>query len=254
MPNHKSLNIGQIKEATACSTIHYFETLSSTNSWLLKHGQCGDICISESQTTGRGRRGNNWLSPRGNIYFSLCWCFDEIVEHWSLLGLVTGVAIAEALHDIGLTNHGVKWPNDIFWQQKKLGGILLETADQSGRVIIGIGLNIALATDSSKKIGQPATSLVEAMNENISRNALVTQLIIRLKEKLNHFKQLNFDQFMQSWQAWDILRGKQVYFDYQNKEVSGKVVKIDKQGRLGLLKNTGELCFYSSADIRLKKG
>ncbi|MCF6189184.1 MAG: biotin--[acetyl-CoA-carboxylase] ligase [Cocleimonas sp.] len=254
MLNHKSLNIDQIKESTACGTIHYFESLNSTNSWLLEHGHCGDICISESQTKGRGRRGNNWVSPRGNIHFSLCWCFDEIVKHWSLLGLVTGIAIAEALQDVGLTNHGVKWPNDIFWQQKKLGGILLETIDQSGRVIIGIGLNIALPLGSSKTIGQPVTSLDEAMNDNVSKNELVTQLIIRLKEKLDSFKQLNFDQFMQSWQTWDILRGEQVYFDHQGIEVSGEVVEIDKHGRLGILKNTGELCFYSSADIRLKKG
>ncbi len=252
MQNHKSLDIVQIKESTGSGTIHYFESLNSTNSWLLGHGECGDICISESQTTGRGRRGNNWVSPHGNIYFSLCWCFDEILDHWSLLGLVTGIAIAEALQDIGLTNHGVKWPNDIFWQQKKLGGILLETVDQSGKVIIGIGLNIALPTDRSKTIGQPVTSLTEAVNDKVSRDELVTQLIIRLKEKLNGFKRLNFDQFMQSWQTWDILRGEQVYFDHQGIEVSGEVVEIDKHGRLGILKNTGELCFYSSADIRLK--
>ena len=253
MPNHKSLDIDQIKESTACGTIHYFESLNSTNSWLLEHGQCGDICISESQTTGRGRRGNNWVSPQGNIYFSLCWCFNEMVEHWSLLGLVTGIAIAEALQDIGLTSHGVKWPNDIFWQQKKLGGILLETVDQSGKVIIGIGLNCTLLTDSSKMIGQPVISLAETMNNNVSRDEVITRLIIRLNEKLNSFKRLNFDQFMQSWQTWDILRAEQVYFDHQGIEVSGEVVEIDKHGRIGILKNTGELCFYSSADIRLRR-
>ena len=247
------LNINKIKESATCGRIHYFESLNSTNSWLLGNGECGDICISEIQTTGRGRRGNNWVSPQGNIYFSLCWCFDEIVEHWSLLGLVTGIAVAEALKDIGMDSHGVKWPNDIFWQQKKLGGILLETIDQSGRVVIGIGLNIALERDASKNIGQPVTSISEAMNnKNISRDDLITRLIIRLQENMRSFKRLNFDQFAKSWQTWDILQGKQVSFDHQGSQIIGEVIEVDKHGRLGVLRNSGELSFYSSADIKLR--
>ena len=105
--------------------IHHFKNLDSTNTWLQKNGQCGDVCISDEQTAGRGRRGNQWLSPAtGNIYFSIKWCFDspiQQIEHFSLLGLSVGIAVAEALADIGLQNHGVKWPNDIYWQQKKWG-------------------------------------------------------------------------------------------------------------------------------------
>lgn len=254
--NPKPLNIDKIKESTNCGNIHYFDSLDSTNSWLLENGKCGDICISETQTSGRGRRGNTWESPQGNISFSLCYCFNKITEHWSLLGLVTGIAIAEALEDIGLKGHGVKWPNDIFWKQKKLGGILLETSDQSGKVVIGIGLNISLPPKTHEKISQAATCLSEAMtatNNTFSKELLFTHLIKRLQARLSTFDNLNFDQFIKPWRTWDILQGKHVTFDHQGTIISGEVIKIDKQGRLGILKHSGELCFYTSADIKLTK-
>ncbi len=252
------LNLKRIKKDTGCKHIHYFDSLNSTNSWLIENGKCGDICISEMQTTGRGRRGNTWESPQGNIYFSLCWCFDETVEHQSLLGLVTGLAIAEALSDIGLTEHGIKWPNDIFWQQKKLGGILLETVSQSGKVIIGIGLNVCLPSNINKKIEQPVTSLTEALKatgsrDGFSKEVLLVYLIKRLQNRLNDFKNLSFDDFIESWKTWDTLLGKDVSFQHRDTIIMGEVVEIDKHGRLGILKRSGEVCFYSSADIKLTK-
>jgi BirA family biotin operon repressor/biotin-[acetyl-CoA-carboxylase] ligase len=250
-------SVERIKEATGCETIHYFKSLNSTNSWLIENGKCGDICISEIQTTGRGRRGNKWQSPQGNIYFSLCWCFDEIVEHQSLLGLITGIAIAEALSDIGLTAHGLKWPNDIFWQQKKLGGILLETVAQSDKVIIGIGLNVSLPSEIEKEIDQPVTSIQEALkatgDSRLSKEVLLVHLIKRLQSRLAEFKTLNFDDFIKSWKKWDILQGKQVSFYFKNAIITGEVVDIDQHGRIGILKQSGEVCFYSSADIKSKE-
>jgi BirA family biotin operon repressor/biotin-[acetyl-CoA-carboxylase] ligase len=255
--NPKPLNINNIRESTNCGNIHYFDSVDSTNSWLLENGKCGDICISETQTSGRGRRGNTWESPQGNISFSLCYCFNKITKYWSLLGLVTGIAIAEALEDIGLKGHGVKWPNDIFWQQKKLGGILLETPNQSGKVIIGIGLNISLPSKTHRKIEQAVACLTDALPisscNSFSKETLFTHLINRLHNRLSTFSDLSFNEFIESWEAWDILRGKSVTFDHQGKIVSGEVIKIDKHGRLGILKCSGEICYYTSADIKLGK-
>lgn len=252
----KPLDIESIKTSTNCEHIHYFESLNSTNSWLLEHGQCGDICISDQQSAGRGRRGNVWVSPNGgNIYLSQCWCFDSKIKHWSLLGLVTGIAIAEALEDIGLKKHGIKWPNDIFYQQQKLGGILLETTDQSGKVIIGIGINVELSANLTKEIGQPVTSINEVLKDKfVSRESVIIALINRIEERLSQFSTLDFEQFLDSWKLWDILQDKQVSFDHQGITVVGKVIKLDEHGRLGILKNSGVLSYYSSADIKLAKG
>ena len=259
----KALDIESIRESTDCGTIHYFDSLDSTSSWLLKYGKCGDICISEEQTVGRGRRGNTWESPRGNIFFSMCWCFTEVTENWSLLGLVVGIAVADALAEMGLKGHGIKWPNDVFWNLKKLGGILLETADQSGKIVIGIGLNISLSTQVEDKIGQAATSINEVMgitDKNhhfsdvvIAKETIYTHLINHLQKHLANFKSLIFDEFVETWKIWDVLQGRQISFNYQNEKVTGEAIGIDKFGRLKVLKSTGEINVYSSAEIKLTK-
>ena len=249
------LDIAQIEASLSRGKISYFETIDSTNNYLLANGECRDICISEMQNAGRGRRGNHWVSPpSGNIYFSQCWCFDSISEYWSLLGLITGIAIAAALEDIGLTGHGVKWPNDIFWQDQKLGGILLETLNQSGKIVIGIGLNVNMPSTVNSQIDQPFISLSKAMQgKPFSREELVIALINRLQQQLIHFTHFDYECFIESWKKWDILLGKAVSFYHQGALIAGTVVEINKQGLLGILTADGKVSFFSSADIRLNK-
>ena len=259
---HKPFDTEKIRNAVlqfsnerATPKISFFKNVNSTNAWLLENGECGDSCLSEMQTAGRGRRNNDWVSPNsGNIYFSYCCCLNSSVIHRSLLGLVTGVAIAEALHDIGLRGHGIKWPNDIFWNGKKLGGVLIQTSNKSDKFIIGVGLNLSLPKSSYSEITQAAVSLEEAMKGIIfSRDELVIHLIKQLKLQLNSFKNINIDDFKQSWNKWDILRGQKVSFLHQNSSVNGRVEELDIHGRLGISNAAGEIKYFSSAEIKLNK-
>ncbi|HIP95087.1 MAG TPA: biotin--[acetyl-CoA-carboxylase] ligase [Leucothrix sp.] len=249
------MNIDRIKQKTATKKISYFYSIDSTNSYLLEHGECGEICISDSQSAGRGRRGNTWVSPdTGNVYFSLCWCFDKIPEFWSLLGLVVGIAIAETLEDIGLKDHGIKWPNDIFWQQRKMGGILIETVNQTGKVVIGIGLNLKISKADQVQIDQDVISIEKAMQgKPFLRDDLIISLIGKLYYHLDEFTKLNINSFMNSWHHWDILYGETVSIIHQGNEFTGQVRGIDSQGRLGFVEDSREKeMFFSSADIKLK--
>ncbi|GAA0421117.1 bifunctional biotin--[acetyl-CoA-carboxylase] ligase/biotin operon repressor BirA [Cocleimonas flava] len=255
---HKPYNIEQILHEAGSKIpgkIHYLEEVASTNTWLKENGQCGDVCLSEKQFNGRGRRGNNWVSPdNGNIYLSFCFCLTENTQHRSLLGLVTGIAIAEALKDIGLKDHGVKWPNDIYWQGKKMGGILIETSNYSDQFIIGIGLNISLTGIEADNINQGITSVNDAMvGDEFSRDELLIRIIHRLSIHLDGFASMDFQSFKHLWREWDILRGESVNFQHQGEVISGTVNDIDKHGRLSILHTSGETQFYSSADIRLDK-
>ena len=245
----------QFSNGSATPKISFLKSVNSTNAWLLENGECGDICLSEKQTAGRGRRNNDWVSPdSGNIYFSYCCCLDNSVVHRSLLGLVTGIAIAEALQDIGLREHGIKWPNDIFWNSKKLGGVLIQTSNKSDKFIIGIGLNLSLPKSCYNEITQAAVSLDEAMKSiTFSRDELVIHLIRQLKLQLNSFKNIDIDDFKQSWNKWDILRGENVSFQHQNSPVNGRVEELDIHGRLGISNATGEIEYFSSAEIKLNK-
>lgn len=240
-----------------CGKITAFDSIDSTSSWLLENGASGDVCISETQTAGRGRRGNQWVSPdAGNIYFSMCWHFDEISEHWSLLGLVVGIAVAETLKEFGLQQHGVKWPNDIFWQERKMGGILLESQDQSGRIVIGIGLNINMLDDIESSgiqhISQPWVSLQEALGGKIvSRNQVIAKMMNILRARLSSFSELSLEDFLIEWKGWDVLSGRVVSIQQKEGESSGKVVGIDKHGRIGILLENQMIHYFSSVDIKL---
>lgn len=235
-------------------SINCFDSIDSTNTWLLKNGKDGDFCLSETQTAGRGRRNNQWVSSnKGNIYLSYCCYFDSSVRHRSLLGLVAGIAIAEALQEVGLSGHGLKWPNDIFWNAKKLGGVLIQTADNYEKFIIGIGLNVSLPQASYNKITQAAVSLENALKGKcFDREIVVIKIIQRLLSHAEMFPQLPFQAFLQSWNRWDILRAQTVVFQHKNQEVSGKVEGIDEQGFIGILLESG-VEYFSAAEIKLKK-
>jgi len=235
-------------------TVSCFKSIDSTNKWLLKNGSNGDFCLSETQTAGRGRRNNQWISPNsGNIYLSYCCYFDKTVQHRSLLGLVTGIAIAEALQEVGLKAHGLKWPNDVFWNDKKLGGVLIQTAENYEKFIIGIGLNIRLPEQSHQQITQTAVSLEEALKgKALDRENITIQLMQKLLSHTEMFADLPFQAFTQSWQRWDILHGRNVSIQHQDNEVSGEVNGIDKHGRIGILLESG-LEYFSAAEIKIQK-
>ena len=234
--------------------INCFDTIDSTNAWLLENGKNGDFCLSETQTAGRGRRDNQWISPNsGNIYLSYCCYFNNSVKHRSLLGLVAGIATAEALKNIGLSGHGLKWPNDIFWRRKKLGGILIQTADNYEKFVVGIGLNVSLPEHTHNEITQAAVSLEDALNDKeLNREQIVIELMQRLLWHSDFFAELPFHAFQQSWNRWDILHGQTVSFQHQDQEISGKVEDVDIHGRIGILLESGTE-YFSAADIKLKK-
>ncbi len=252
-----------ITGSLAIPTLHLFDCLDSTNTWLKQKGVCGDVCIAEQQTAGRGRRGNQWLSPNAeNIYLSLKWCFKQTPVHLSLLSLTVGLSIVKALQTIGLSGHGVKWPNDIYWQGLKMGGILIESVPSSARgynpsglsLIIGMGLNINMSASKGQQIDQPWVSLSKILGKRINRNQLLALLLEHLINDLQRFDSLDLDQFQIEWQQWDVLHAQQVRILQQHEELSGIVRGLDDHGRIAIELMSGQLTHYSSAEIRLKKG
>lgn len=233
--------------------IHLFAQLDSTNRWVLQHGQCGDVCLAEQQTAGRGRRGRAWQSPAGvNLYLSLRWCFAEVPANLPVLSLVAGVAVAEALADCAIQGHGVKWPNDLFYDGKKLGGILLEAVGTLDQVIIGIGLNINMLAYEGDGIDQPWTSLQAMQGGWVARNPLVVAILNRLMGYLQHFPELDMAQFQQTWQRWDVLAQRSVRVLVGSEMQEGLACGIDSQGQLRLKLSDGSIRNFSSADVSVR--
>ncbi|WP_303011506.1 biotin--[acetyl-CoA-carboxylase] ligase, partial [Rodentibacter pneumotropicus] len=177
IPQLPLLNFHQISTALSPYRVHYYPVITSTNEWILQniaHLQKGDLCLAEYQTGGRGRRGRQWLSPfAGQMIFSFYWTFDprKSIEG---LSLVVGLAIAEAF---GVQ---VKWPNDILFDGRKLGGILIEIANVKNdglNLVIGVGINVSLPEKTA--INQPYAQLCE-IDPNVERQTLFPKLIQHL--------------------------------------------------------------------------
>ncbi len=129
------------------------------------------ILFAEIQHAGRGRRGRSWVAPFGSgLTFSVAWAFAETPPGLPALGLAIGVAVAETLLALGADGIGLKWPNDIVWQRRKLGGLLLQLRMEAGgpaTVVVGLGLNLDLPPDVRADLEArgafPVTDLHEAM-------------------------------------------------------------------------------------------
>lgn len=216
----------------------------------------GQVCVVEYQSAGRGRRGRQWLSPFGsNLYFSMYWRLDAGISAAMGLSLVVGVAVVEALSEIGCQGVKVKWPNDIYFQDKKLAGILVELSGQTGdaaHLVIGMGINISMPeTDSTQEITQPWANLSQTCEAMPDKNRLTAHLINSITQALIHYEEQGLAAFVQRWQAIDNFNGRKVKVILQNREVHGIARGINDQGAL-LLDIDGDITPFIGGEVSLR--
>jgi len=239
-------------KATKHLQIHYFESIDSTNLWLLNNGKCGDVCIAEKQTQGYGRRGRRWHSPAvGNLYFSLKVCFDELPKHYSLLSLQVAICLAETLEQLGAVGHRLKWPNDLYIDGKKLGGILLQSNKQK-EVVIGIGLNINMPISENPYIDQEWDNIRSLGFENMNLERLFVMLLDNLSKTLNSFSELAVIDFVEKWNTWDMLLNQAVEIVQKDVHYQGEMIGIDQAGCMRLMTEDGTEQVFSSGEVSVR--
>jgi len=234
--------------------------IDSTNEYLMSQiadgVPSGQICLAEQQTAGRGRRGRKWISPYGsNIYLSIFWRFSLAPIELSGLSLVAGLAAVRALNCLGVTEVGLKWPNDILWQERKLAGLLLEVIGESGgpsQVVLGLGLNTHMSNQQGENIDQPWVDLTNIPGgEKIGRNQLAAELIHQLVNALKQFESSGLSPLLEEWQQQDLYHNKMIALQMGNRAIVGKHVGIDKNGAL-LLLHAGETSAYYAGEVSLR--
>lgn len=189
-------------------TVEVLPQVDSTNSELMRRARAGQLepvlLVAERQTAGRGRLGRQWHSGAGDaLTFSLG--LSMAPADWSGLSLAVGVAVAESLHpDVRL-----KWPNDLWWQDRKLGGILIETAVglAARYAVIGIGLNIAPRQDSG--LSTPPAALQE-LAPGLDAAQALQHIAVPLVTSVQAFEQYGFAPFQSRFNARDALAGRTV--------------------------------------------
>jgi BirA family biotin operon repressor/biotin-[acetyl-CoA-carboxylase] ligase len=242
------LDAEQIKQHTS-GTVTVLAVVDSTNQVMrdtLPHLKKGAVCVAEAQTAGRGRLGRKWQSPFGaNLYISLLWQFDLGYQALDGLSLAVGVAVAETIETEFALPVQLKWPNDIYCSNKKMGGVLVEVEGQfSGTcsTIIGIGLNVTMS--ESTKIDQAWTDLSTQLDKAVDRNKLLITLINRLREALERFEQQGFSPFIESWKQKNLYHQQDVKLVGVKHSEEGKCVGIDDRGGLLLDQNGVVKAFY----------
>jgi BirA family biotin operon repressor/biotin-[acetyl-CoA-carboxylase] ligase len=199
------------------SSLQVHDELDSTNAEIIRqraHNSRSDtlICLADHQTAGRGRRGRQWQSPRGeNLYLSLGLMFRGGFAMLDGLSLVLGLAVAEALEKQGVNGVGLKWPNDVFVQGSKLAGILVELQGELEEgvihVVAGIGINVHMSR--AEGLEQAWTSLARSMpDRSWQRNQLSADVIASVLEVSEKFAATGFEGFRSQWQSRDIFSGQ----------------------------------------------
>jgi BirA family biotin operon repressor/biotin-[acetyl-CoA-carboxylase] ligase len=241
--------------------IEIFQTLDSTNKYIRDRAEQSDysasVVFAERQTSGRGRRGKTWVSPfAANIYMSILWEFEQGAQALEGLSLGIGVAVRRALAELGLDNVSLKWPNDIYIADKKLGGILLEMiGDPAGQcsVIIGVGINFSMPESTATDIDQPWTDLRTESKEPISRNKLAAVLVDNIFNLLDDFETVGFAGYRDEWQAADAFKGQQGTISTPRDSISGTVVGVDNSGAVQLRLADGKVQSFIGGELSLRR-
>lgn len=231
--------------------------IDSTNQYLLERMHdmpSGAACIAEYQQAGRGRRGRQWFSPFGaNLYMSMYWRLEQGPAAAMGLSLVIGIIMAETLRSLGADEVRVKWPNDIYLNDRKLAGILVELTGKTGdaaQIVIGAGINLAMRTADASQINQGWINLQEA-GVTVNRNELAARLINRLREALPLFEQEGLAPFVARWATLDNFINRPVKLLIGEREVHGIARGVDSQGGL-LLEQDGEIKAWVGGEISLR--
>lgn len=224
--------------------LRFLERSPSTNSELSGDGfrhRCA--VIAEWQQAGRGRRGRGWLAtPGGSLALSYGYRFDVGLPHLGPLSLVAGLACAEALESLGVRGVGLKWPNDLLIDDRKLGGLLVElqgSVDGPCHVVIGVGLNAWLPEALRAAIDQPAVDLVSAGIEPVHRNEIAAGLITALDRACDRFQRDGFASFRDRWTRFDRLEGRAVDVHEAAGLRSGVAAGVSDRGGLWLATESG---------------
>jgi BirA family biotin operon repressor/biotin-[acetyl-CoA-carboxylase] ligase len=190
-----------------------------------------------------------------NIYLSVLWRFDD---HSVVAGLslAIGVAVIRALDRAGVNGVGLKWPNDLLWQDRKLGGILLEvTGEAHGgcAVIVGLGVNRYIPPAVGNGIDQAWVDLDTVAGASApSRNYLIALILSELLPLLNDYGRTGLAPYLPEWRRHHHLTGREVVIHQGDAETAGTVADVTSEGLLVLACKDGKRREFASGDVRLR--
>lgn len=239
--------------------LNVYADIDSTHLTLLKHLSSGVLTspqalLAEFQTAGIGQNHRNWYGEAyANVYLSYACRLHPTPTRLEGLSLALGLSMAQTLEKQGIEEVKVKWSNDIYVQNRKLAGILinLETlSDGNIYAVISVGMNVNMLQDNPQ-IDQPWISLRQITGEFHDRNLLAAQLLASIITTIDIFCNHGFTAFMDHWSNYDALKNKMVLLINPQQTVKGVAVGVNVRGQLLIQQADGTIHGYHGGTVRL---
>jgi BirA family transcriptional regulator, biotin operon repressor / biotin---[acetyl-CoA-carboxylase] ligase len=229
--------------------------IDSTNEEARRRASTGDTCrmwiVADEQTAGRGRRGRAWISPTGNLHASVLMIDPCPPPFAAQLGFVAGVALARAARDLGATEVGLKWSNDLMSHGAKCAGILVEGVGLGGGragYVVGVGVNCAHAP---KGLEYATSRLTRVDGHAVGSSQVFERLLQRFGEALDIWRAGEaFDRIRDAWLDCALGLGERIAIKNEADQREGVFEGIDATGRL-LMRSGSGLETIEAADLRL---
>lgn len=225
---------------------------------LAEKGQAeGAVVIAEEQTGGRGRFGRQWFSPPGKgIWMSVLLRPDLPLQHTPQLTLLTGVAVCRAVRACSGADAGIKWPNDLLIDGRKVCGILLESTVEDHEVrycIAGIGVDVNFdPEDYPEDLTTIATSLKMETGQSIDRTKLTAAILTELEQLYYLYQKEGFGVISALWEALSVSMNREITVTNPHGVIEGKAIGLDPSGALIVEKHDGEHTLIISGEISWK--
>ena len=226
-----------------------FDEIDSTNNYMKKNitsFENYDIVSVKTQTSGRGRRGNTWLSPEGMALFSFLLKPEKtlsIIEA-TKLPLLAGISTLSALKKIKDGAYSFKWTNDVFLNSKKLCGILIERVKDN--FIVGIGINVA------NKIPEDIKNIAISMESNYDIEKLILKVVEEFSVYYKRFSEGKWKEIVEEINSYNFLKDKKIRVNIGDKIFEGVAKNIVEDGRIEIEMN-GEIKLFSVGEIKIEK-
>ncbi|MCL6661479.1 biotin--[acetyl-CoA-carboxylase] ligase [Paenibacillus polymyxa] len=225
---------------------------------LAEQGQAeGAVVIAEEQTGGRGRFGRQWFSPPGKgIWMSVLLRPDLPLQHTPQLTLLTGVAVCRAVRACSGADAGIKWPNDLLIDGRKVCGILLESTVEDHEVrycIAGIGVDVNFdPEDYPEDLTTIATSLKMETGQSVDRTKLTAAILTELEQLYFLYQKEGFGVISALWEALSVSMNREITVTNPHGVIEGKAIGLDPSGALIVEKHDGEHTLIISGEISWK--
>jgi BirA family biotin operon repressor/biotin-[acetyl-CoA-carboxylase] ligase len=233
----------------------HFRLIDSTNERakeLAMGGAPGGLVVTaDEQTAGRGRRGNAWFAPAGS-----CLLYSALVRPFApgdspLLPLAVPLAVCEAAEAVAPVRCQVKWPNDIWIDERKVSGVLVEARPDEGWAVVGVGLNVAITDEQfPPELRGTAISLLPTEAEGglpPGGAPGVRRARTALNQHLSGWLEASADEVLAAYRARDALCGRRISWDGGE----GVAEEIDERGHLVVEKRDGERVALGAGEVHL---